>query len=88
MRLRIFLIPHLFFAWCQIVVLTEDAVLPNFYPFGKREGDQVVPPNDDGSSGEVPISIPFPFFDQYQDSLFVSKPLLFLITLVEDRTTL
>ena len=51
MRLRIFLIPHLFFAWCQIVVLTEGAILPNFYPFGRREGDQVVPPNDDGSSG-------------------------------------
>ena len=51
-------------------------MLPNFYPFGASEGDQVVLRNDDGSSGEVPISILFPFFDQNHNSLFVSIRIL------------
>ena len=46
--------------------------LPNFYPFGQSEGDQLVPTNDDGSSGTIPISISFPFFERNHNSLFVS----------------
>lgn len=65
------------FAFCQFSIL-EALVLPNFYPFGQSEGDQLIPPNDDGSSGTVPISIQFPFFDQYHNSLFVSIILMCL----------
>ena len=67
------LIPLLLVVRDEILTL-EAAVLPNFYPFGQSEGDLFLPPNDDGSSGRVPISILFPFFGQYQNYLFVSKP--------------
>ena len=63
--------PLLLFIWGDIAVL-EAIKLKNFYPFGQSEGDQVVPPNDDGGSGKVPISFPFPFFGQDHLSLFVS----------------
>lgn len=67
------LIPLLLLTRDEILTL-EAAVLPDFYPFGQIEGDQFLPPNDDDSSGIVPISIQFPFFDQNHDSLFVSRP--------------
>ena len=63
--------PLLLFIWGDIVVL-EAIKVKNFYPFGQSEGDQIVPPNDDGSSGKVLISFPFPFFGQDHLSLFVS----------------
>ena len=66
-----FLLPLVFSVCCRFSFV-EAAILPNFYPFGQSEGDQSLPPDDDGSSGTVPISIPFPFFDQNHDSLFVS----------------
>ena len=66
-----FFMPLVFFACCKFSFL-EAVVLPDFYPFGQSERDQLLPPNDDQSSGTVPISIPFPFFDQNHDSLFVS----------------
>ena len=65
------LLALLLFSWDDIGVL-EARKLKNFYPFGESEGDQVVTPNDDGSSGEVSISFPFPFFGQDHNSLFVS----------------
>lgn len=64
---------------CHNVLLSEAIVLPNFYPFGVSEGDQLVPTNDDGSSGTIPISIPFPFFDKNQNSLFVSMLIVFFM---------
>ena len=67
------LIPLLLLARDEILTL-EAAVLPHFYPFGQNEGDQLLPQADDGSSGRVPISILFRFFDQNHDSLFVSRP--------------
>ncbi|XP_022088983.1 protein mesh-like [Acanthaster planci] len=42
------------------------------FPHGVAEGDTFLPPNDDGSSGRVPISNLFPFFDHNYDSLFVN----------------
>ena len=72
MGFAIFVIPVLVLVLCQSVCLVEALVLPNFYPFGASEGDQLVPDVDDGSSGEVPISISFPFFGQNHSSLFVS----------------
>ena len=64
---------------CNEIIISEADVLPNFYPFGQSEGDQVLPKNDDQSSGTVPISIPFPYFDQYHNSLFVSRQFYLLV---------
>ena len=52
--------------------------LSDFYPYGVSEGDTALPANDDGSSGEISISILFPYFDRNHDSLFVSKMLYLL----------
>ena len=65
------LMPLLLLA-CNEILTSEALVLSNFYPFGQSEGDLLMPEDDDGSSEAVPISIPFPFFDQNQNSLFVS----------------
>lgn len=67
---------------CDELLISEATVLPDFYPFGQSEGDQVLPPNDDQSSGTVSISIQFPFFDQNHNSLFVSRQSLFYYTCV------
>ena len=63
--------PILLFLLGQFFI-SDAIVLPNFYPFGQSEGDQLVPTNDDGSSGTIPISISFPFFERNHNSLFVS----------------
>ena len=47
--------------------------LKDFYPYGRNEGDAIVPPNDDGSSGIINIAFPFPFFDRDHNSLYVSN---------------
>ena len=70
MKIDSIFIPLLLLACDEI--LTSKAVTPNFYPFGESEGDRLLLKNDDQSSGSVPISIPFPYFDQYHNSLFVS----------------
>ena len=62
---------------CHIIFLSNATVLPNFYPFGVSDGDQLVPKNDDGSSGTIPISIQFPFYDRNHNSLFVSMSIVF-----------
>lgn len=79
MKIVVILSPLLFLA-CDEILTSEAAILPNFYPFGQSEGDQVLLPNDDQSSGTVPISIQFPFFDQNHNSLFVSRQSLFYYT--------
>ena len=78
MKFGVFFTSILHFCFLHQFGVSEADKLPNFYPFGKNEGDQVVPPNDDGSSEEVKISIQFPFFDQNHKSLFVSITLLYL----------
>ena len=59
-----------FFNIFQVVYMRVE--LSNFYPYGRENGDNVVPTNDDGSSGPVDIVFPFPFFDVEHKSLFVS----------------
>ena len=81
MKIVAAMIPFLFLA-CDEILTSEAAVLPNFYSFGQSEGDQLLPPNDDQSSGTIPISIHFPFFDQNHNSLFVSRQTLFYFTYV------
>ena len=56
----------------HIQVASAGIELKHFYPYGLSNGDTSVPINDDGSSGRVGISFPFPFFDQNHNSLFVS----------------
>ena len=70
MKVDLILIPLLLLVCDEI--LTSMAVT-RLYPFGQSEGDQLLLKNDDQSSGSVPISIPFPYFDQYHNSLFVSR---------------
>ncbi|XP_022089140.1 sushi domain-containing protein 2-like isoform X2 [Acanthaster planci] len=55
-----------------IILPTTYALEGLMFPHGVTEGDTFLPPNDDGSSGRVPISILFPFFDHNHDSLFVN----------------
>ena len=68
-----FLAPFLFFVCSEISTIAFALSLPNFYPFGEDVGDHVNPPNDDGGSGEVEILVPFPFFGEAHNSLFVSN---------------
>ncbi|XP_070554813.1 uncharacterized protein K03H1.5-like [Ptychodera flava] len=42
------------------------------FPYGAEFGDNVNEKNDDGGSGEYFVSIPFPFFDENHDSLWVN----------------
>ena len=44
----------------------------HFYPYGPGVGDRTAPVNDDGSTGVIPISTPFPYFDVPHESLYVS----------------
>ena len=44
----------------------------HLYPYGPGAGDTTAPVEDDGNSGEVPVSPPFPFFGAPYDSLYVS----------------
>lgn len=53
--------------------------LSDFYPYGTGEGDSVLPANDDDSSGEIGISILFPYFDRNHGSLFVSNHFFYLV---------
>ncbi|XP_077984790.1 protein mesh-like [Glandiceps talaboti] len=42
------------------------------YPYGVEVGDFLTERSDDGSSGEILLSIPFPFFDYNHHSLWVN----------------
>ncbi|XP_038045830.1 uncharacterized protein LOC119720271 isoform X3 [Patiria miniata] len=42
------------------------------FPFGVVEGDTFLPPSDDGSTGSIPLSSSFPFYDYSHNSLFVN----------------
>ena len=76
--LKALFVPILLVKSCFGVSLSE------FYPYGANEGDTFLQPNDDGSSGEINISVLFPYFDQYHDSLYVSilKNTLFYLLLI------
>ncbi|KAM4650811.1 alpha-tectorin-like [Discoglossus pictus] len=43
------------------------------YPYGPSEGDKTTPVEDDGTSGEVPISVDFKFFSKIYKSLYVNN---------------
>ena len=52
----------------------EAIPISDFYAFGFNEGDSCLPPNDDGSSGQIFVS-PFPFYARTITSLWVMKNL-------------
>lgn len=65
--------------WLYVVLWTPvlplgGAVVPlgDFYPFGREHGDQQTPRQDDGGSGLMEISAPFPFFGDRHSGLYVS----------------
>lgn len=49
-----------------------------FYPFS-RFTDSRLPANDDGSSGELTLSVPFPFFKSKYQHLYVSRCNTFIL---------
>ena len=44
----------------------------NFFDFGTYAGDVTVEESDDGSSGNVALSVKFPFYGHRYNSIFVS----------------
>ena len=50
----------------------EAIPISDFFAFGFNEGDSSLPPNDDGSSGQISVS-PFPFYARTITSLWVSE---------------
>ena len=71
--IAMFSAPFLFFVCSEISTTILALSLPIFYSFGEDVGDHLNLPNDDGGSGKVQISIPFPFFGEVHHSLFVSN---------------
>lgn len=66
---------QLLLLYCVLVGSIPPALslpLSGFYPYGSNTRDARAPTNDDGSTGRIPITIPFPFFDEIQSSLFVN----------------
>ena len=52
--------------------------LGDLYPFGNQIGDTPMAKNDDGSTGEIPISTLFPFFNHQHQKLIVSKMIVYI----------
>lgn len=52
--------------------LLSAVPLVSFYPYGTSAGDSMLPRNDDGVSGAIPLSVPFNFFARSPTSLYVS----------------
>ncbi|XP_069474234.1 sushi, nidogen and EGF-like domain-containing protein 1 isoform X2 [Ambystoma mexicanum] len=50
-----------------------SVLLEDFYPFGPEQGDTVTRKQDDGGSGLLHISTPFPFFGETHAGLYVNN---------------
>ncbi|XP_073243989.1 sushi domain-containing protein 2-like [Porites lutea] len=61
-----------FLAFAQFITTCFSLPLRQFYPYGVRNGDTALLPNDDGGSGEIHVSILFPYFDRNHGSLYVN----------------
>lgn len=63
-------------ATCLGLLLQEQVArcipLDEFFPFGSDAGDSELPSNDDGSTGPISLTLPFPFFASTHTMLFVS----------------
>ncbi|XP_078521748.1 sushi, nidogen and EGF-like domain-containing protein 1 isoform X3 [Lissotriton helveticus] len=66
-------------SWVPIISMLSCAVvrgwvpLEDFYPFGPERGDAVTRKQDDGGSGLLAISVPFPFFGETHAGLYVNN---------------
>ena len=63
--------------WLAIAVLMVSFSLPitsaiPLYPFGAEQGDQLLFPNDDGSTEALNLTVSFPFFGRDYNTIFVS----------------
>ena len=74
-----------FLVFAQFITTCFSLPLRQFYPYGVRNGDTALLPNDDGGSGEIPVSILFPYFDRNHGSLYVSTPVRYLPGLQENE---
>jgi len=66
---------HLVFTAVLLVVchqLVNGIPLKDFYPFGDTTADSFLPPNRDGSSIALPLTMPFPAFNEDHVSIYVS----------------
>jgi len=66
---------HLVFTVVLLVVchqLVYGIPLEDFYPFGDTTADSSLPPNRDGSSIALPLTMPFPTFNEDHVSIYVS----------------
>ncbi|XP_074046826.1 sushi, nidogen and EGF-like domain-containing protein 1 isoform X4 [Macrotis lagotis] len=63
--------------WALLAALASwgRALVPlaDFYPFGPAAGDAATPKQDDGGSGLLPVSLPFPFFGAGHGGLYVNN---------------
>ena len=64
---------------CLLLTIDVTAIpLEGFYPFGFQNGDTRVERTLDGSSINITLPLPFAFFGEYYDDIFVSVPLYFI----------
>ncbi|XP_073426629.1 alpha-tectorin-like [Dendrobates tinctorius] len=58
-----------------VLISVHESVESNdvLYPYGLDQGDEVTPTEDDGTSGEVQLSIEFKFFGKKYKSLYVNN---------------
>lgn len=55
-----------------LIAQSHGVRLSDFYPYGVSNGDTVLPAGDDGDSGSISISTPFPYFNRNHNSLYVN----------------
>ena len=51
---------------------SEEMSISDLQPFGAAQGDTLIPPLDDGSSGLISMSATFPFFGRQYNTMFVN----------------
>ncbi len=56
----------------SFVLYVDGVDLNQFYPYGESVGDSALIPNDDGSTTDISLTVPFPFFDRDHSTIFVS----------------
>ena len=88
---------QLLLASCLLLTTSVIAIpLDQFYPFGEQSGDNLVGRTLDGSSSNITLPLPFTFFEESYDDIYVStsimnkylKPYIHLILCNYDYTQL
>ena len=65
--------------------LQEASAIPlrDFYPYGADQGDELLPSNDDGSTGAISLTPPFHFFWQRSPNHFREFKFKIICTLLK-----